>query len=201
MLDHQCWLQRNRWMNYWSEALQLFQYKYEAGILYVFHRLQHQHALFSTGSFLNRKMTYWWGLHWHRLWSVPSWKILNIRHWTRAVPQGIFTSCWYKYVDDTFVIWPYAKEHLQKFHQHRNTTQIPGSHCKQTDGSLQCVVVLVTKNPGSSEGYSVYMTPTHTDLHLHAKSQQQQQQQRSQKHAMPTALINRVKTVWHRMFE
>jgi hypothetical protein len=29
-------------------------------------------------------------------------------------------SCWCRYVDDTFVIWPHGMEELQKFNQHLN---------------------------------------------------------------------------------
>jgi hypothetical protein len=29
-------------------------------------------------------------------------------------------SCWYRYVDDTFVFWPHGMEELEKFQQHLN---------------------------------------------------------------------------------
>jgi hypothetical protein len=99
-----------------------------------------------------------------------------------GTPKIILTSCWYRYVDDTYVIWARELDELQKFHQHLNNihTNIKLTMEIETKGSLPFLDVLVTKKPGSSVGHSVYMKkPPHTDLYLHAKSHHDP----SQKHA------------------
>jgi hypothetical protein len=51
--------------------------------------------------------------------------------------------------------------------------------------------ILVTNKPDGSPRYTVYRKPTHTDLYLHAKSHHLP----SQKHTIPTTLINQATPV------
>jgi len=40
---------------------------------------------------------------------------------TRAIKQATHKpACWYRYVDDTFVIWPHGKEKVTEFLNHLN---------------------------------------------------------------------------------
>ncbi|XP_018401785.1 PREDICTED: uncharacterized protein LOC108778952 [Cyphomyrmex costatus] len=79
---------------------------------------------------------------------------------------------WYRYVDDTFVIWRHGKDELDKFlnflnNQHTNirfTTEI------EENGMLPFLDVLVTKKTDNTLGHQVYRKPTHTDRYLHAES-------------------------------
>jgi len=39
----------------------------------------------------------------------------------KAIEQATHKAvCWFRYVDDTFVIWPHGKEKLTEFHNHLN---------------------------------------------------------------------------------
>jgi len=42
----------------------------------------------------------------------------------RAIEQAPFKpTCWYRYVDDTFVIWPHRQDKLQELLDHLNSLQ------------------------------------------------------------------------------
>lgn len=76
---------------------------------------------------------------------------------------------WFRYVDDTFVIWPHGKQALTDFlnflnNRHPNirfTMEIKNDRC------LPFLDVLVIRNEDGSLGHRVYRKPTHTDRYLH----------------------------------
>ncbi|XP_018401736.1 PREDICTED: uncharacterized protein LOC108778909 [Cyphomyrmex costatus] len=93
---------------------------------------------------------------------------------------------WYRYVDDTFVIWRHGKEELDKFlnflnNQHANirfTMEI------EENGKLPFLNVLVTKKTDNTLGHQVYRKPTHTDRYLHAESHHHPAQKQSAIHSL-----------------
>jgi len=44
--------------------------------------------------------------------------------------------CWFRYVDDTFVIWPHGREKLDDFHRLLNSVHNNIQFTMQTDGWL-----------------------------------------------------------------
>jgi hypothetical protein len=80
---------------------------------------------------------------------------------------------WYRYVDDTFVVWPHGKKELYDFLQHLNnihpnikfTTEV------EQDGSLAFLDVLVSRRLDGSLGHSVHRKQTHAERYLHANSE------------------------------
>ncbi|GJQ66139.1 hypothetical protein Trydic_g4204 [Trypoxylus dichotomus] len=77
--------------------------------------------------------------------------------------------CWYRYVDDTFVIWPHNRQHADI----NFTMEI------EEDGNLPFLDVLVECTDSNRVGYSVYRKKTHTDRYLHATSHHHPQLKRS----------------------
>jgi hypothetical protein len=82
-------------------------------------------------------------------------------------------SIWYRYMDDTFVVWPHGEEELQIFFQHLNSlhSNIKFRMVIGKDNRLAFLDVLVKKKPDGSLGHTVYGKPMHTDLYLHAESE------------------------------
>jgi hypothetical protein len=75
---------------------------------------------------------------------------------------------WYRYVDDTFVVWRHGKdEELQGFLQHLNSSTPICSQwkCNKTRH-------VIPRCPGQQEtrGYAVYKKSTHIVLYLHMRS-------------------------------
>jgi hypothetical protein len=97
----------------------------------------------------------------------------------------------YRYVADTFVIWPHGEE-LQSFLQHLNSLHpnIQFTMEIEKDDKLEFLDVLVKKKPDGSLGHTVYRKPTHTDLYLHVNSEHHP----AQKQVMCT-LIHRAKMI------
>jgi hypothetical protein len=58
--------------------------------------------------------------------------------------------CWFRYVDDTFVIWPHGQEKLEDFLIH-----------------LPFLDIELYRKMDSSLGHKVYRKSTHTNLYLH----------------------------------
>jgi hypothetical protein len=79
---------------------------------------------------------------------------------------------WYRYVDDTFVVWPHGKE-LYDFLQHLNNIHpnIKFTMEVEQDGSLPFLDVLVSRRPDGSLGHSLYRKQTHAEQYLHANSE------------------------------
>jgi hypothetical protein len=78
---------------------------------------------------------------------------------------------WLRYVDDTFVVWPYGPEKLQKFLDHLNSIKptIKFTMEVETNNTLPFLDVLVMKR-GPKLTIKVYWKPTHTGRYLHFKS-------------------------------
>jgi hypothetical protein len=91
----------------------------------------------------------------------------------KAIEQATHKpTCWYRYVDDTFVIWPHKKDKLQEFLHHIN-----GLHKKiqftieiEKDGHLPFLAIDIYRKTDSSLGHKVYRKPTHTNLYLQQSS-------------------------------
>jgi hypothetical protein len=94
---------------------------------------------------------------------------------------------WYRYVDDTFVVWPHGRDELQRFLKHLNSIHqnIAFTMEVEQQGTLPFLDVLVKRGPNGSLGHSVYRKPMHTDLYLHAKSEHHP----AQKRAMLSTLV------------
>jgi hypothetical protein len=79
---------------------------------------------------------------------------------------------WYRYMDNTFVVWCHREEDLHDFLSHLNNIHpnIKFMMDVEQNQSLPFLNVLVSRRPDSSLGHRVYRKPMHTDLYLHAKS-------------------------------
>jgi hypothetical protein len=101
--------------------------------------------------------------------------------------------CWYRYVDDTFVIWPHGQDKLQEFLNHLN-----GLHKKiqftmetEKDGHLPFLDINIYKKTDGSLDRKVYRKPTHTNLYLQRNSHHHP----ANKQSVLTSLVHRAKTL------
>lgn len=80
---------------------------------------------------------------------------------------------WYRYVDNTFVVWPHGKRVLQEFQKHLNGIHenIKFTMKTKENGALSFLDVLVTRRLDGTLGHTVYRKPTHAELYLHATSE------------------------------
>jgi len=88
---------------------------------------------------------------------------------------------WFRYVDDTFVIWRHGRAELCKFFIFLNN-QHPNIHFTiniKENGKLTFLYVLVSKKADGTLGHQVYRKPTHTDRYLHAESHYHPSQKQS----------------------
>jgi len=88
---------------------------------------------------------------------------------------------WFRYVDDTFVIWRYGRAELRKFliffnNQHPN---IRFTMDIEENKKLSFLDVLVTKKADNTLGHQVNRKPIHTDRYLHAESHHHPAQKQS----------------------
>ncbi|GJQ78415.1 hypothetical protein Trydic_g22237 [Trypoxylus dichotomus] len=89
--------------------------------------------------------------------------------------------CWYRYVDDTFVVWLHGTDALGEFLQHLNSVH-PGIQFTmelKKDGQLPFLDVLVNRNRDGTLGHRVYRKPTDTDRYLHYNSNHHPKQTRA----------------------
>jgi len=93
----------------------------------------------------------------------------------RALAQAIHKlRCWFRYVDDTFVIWPHGTDKLERFLNHLNgfhrnmqfTTQIEG------DSHLPFLDINIYRRLDDFLGHKVYRKPAHTNLYMNPRSLQ-----------------------------
>jgi hypothetical protein len=84
--------------------------------------------------------------------------------------------CWFRYLDNTFVIWPHGSGKLAEFLDHLNGVyeNIKFTMDTERDGHRQFLdidiyIYIYTKLNGSL-GHRVYSKPTHTNLYIHSKS-------------------------------
>jgi hypothetical protein len=101
---------------------------------------------------------------------------------------------WYRYVDDTFIVWPHGKNELHGFLQHLNNIHpnIKFTMAVEKNGSLPFLDVLVSRRPDGSLEHLVYRESTHTELYLHSKSEHHP----AQKQAVLTTLVRRARTLY-----
>lgn len=89
--------------------------------------------------------------------------------------------CWFRYVDDTFVVWSHGEEELLAFLQHLNSVhdRIQFTMERESGGKLAFLDVLVLRRAGGGLGHTVYRKPTHTDRYLHRDSNHHPRQKRA----------------------
>ena len=78
---------------------------------------------------------------------------------------------WKRYVDDTFVIWPHGRDHLNNFLTHINSLHSSITFTLEIEekGRLPFLDVLNWRNHNTLET-RVYRKPTHTNQYLNFKS-------------------------------
>ena len=92
---------------------------------------------------------------------------------TKAIEQATHKPLrWFRYVDDTFVIWPHGQEKLTEFLNHLSglNNKIQFTMGKEEDGHLPFLDIEIYRKPDGSLGHKVYWKPTHTNLSLHQNS-------------------------------
>lgn len=79
---------------------------------------------------------------------------------------------WFRYVDDTFVVWSHGRQTLEQFLVHLNSVHnnIQFTMEVEENGSIPFLDVHVTRKPDGSLGHAVYRKKTHTDRYLNANS-------------------------------
>ena len=99
----------------------------------------------------------------------------------------------FRYVDDTFVVWPHGIDTLDSFLTHMN-----GLHPNirftmeiEKDGELPFLDILVYKKQNGGLGHKVYRKPTHTNLYLNGGSHHHP----AQKQAVISSLIHRARNI------
>jgi hypothetical protein len=80
-------------------------------------------------------------------------------------------SCWYRYVDDTFVIWPHGSNTLQDFFIHLNSIKpsIQFTMEIEDNTTIPFLDVMVTKTE-ATWSTRVYRKPTHSGHYLNYES-------------------------------
>jgi len=101
--------------------------------------------------------------------------------------------CWYRYVDDTFAIWPHGRERLTEFLDHLNGlhNNIKFTMEIEEEGHLPFLDVDIYKKTDGSLGHKVYRKPTHTNLYLNQLSRHHP----ANKQSVLSSLIHRAKTL------
>ena len=114
----------------------------------------------------------------------------------RFEEEALNTAPWkplyyFRYVDDTFAIWPHGEEKLHQFLEHLNSRHpnIRFTCEMEENGQLPFLDVLLRRHPDGTLGHSVYRKPTHTDLYLNGGS-----------HHHPAQLNSVIKTLIHRAY-
>ena len=100
---------------------------------------------------------------------------------------------WYRYVDDTFVVWSHGREKLEDFWKHLNSLHpnIEFTMEVENERKLPFLDVLVTRKEDNSIDHSVYRKTTHTDRYLKGDSHHPP----SQKKAVINTLVKRARTI------
>jgi hypothetical protein len=102
-------------------------------------------------------------------------------------------TCWFRYVDDTFVIWQHGQEKLTEFLNHlsRLHDNIQSTMEKEEDGHLLFLDIDIYRKPNGSLRHRVYRKPNHTNLYLHHNSDHHP----SHKQSVLTFLIHRATAI------
>lgn len=79
-------------------------------------------------------------------------------------------STWFRYVDDTFVIWSHDRETLPQFLTFLNSQRLNIQFTMEVEQNNQIsfLNVLVKRNEDGTLGHQIYRKPTHTGWYLHA---------------------------------
>jgi hypothetical protein len=87
----------------------------------------------------------------------------------RATHKPLF---WFRYVDDTFAIWPHGWKKLDDFHRLLNSVHnnIQFTMETETVGHIPFLNIDVCRKRDGSLGHRVYRKPTHINLYLNATS-------------------------------
>jgi hypothetical protein len=112
----------------------------------------------------------------------------------RALNQATLKpNCWYRYVDDTFVIWPHGKTSLTNFLEHLNGLHknIQFTMEIEENGHPPFLDIDIYRKRDGSLGHKVYRKPTHTNLYLHKLSHHHP----ANKHSVLSSLIHRVRAL------
>jgi len=101
--------------------------------------------------------------------------------------------CWFRYVDDTFVIWPHGQEKLTEFLNHLNRLHKKIQFTMEIEeGHLPFLDIDIYREMDGSLGHKVYKKPTHTYLYLHQNSHHHP----ANKQSVLTSLIYRAKALY-----
>ena len=102
-------------------------------------------------------------------------------------------TCWFRYVDDTFVIWPHGREQLDTFLSHLNSLHkmIRFTMEIEENNFLAFLDVKVMRYRDGTLGHSVYRKPTHTNRYLNANSHHHP----SQKQGLIKTLVKRAQRI------
>ncbi|XP_054853995.1 uncharacterized protein LOC129342319, partial [Eublepharis macularius] len=89
-------------------------------------------------------------------------------------------SVWFRFVDDTFIIWSHGEEELMGFLNHLNNIHlnIQFTMEKEIEGKLPFLDTWVIRKANFQLGHKVYRKPTHTDRYLHKNSNHHPRQKR-----------------------
>ena len=98
-------------------------------------------------------------------------------------------SIWFRYVDDTFVIWSHGRDTLPQFLAFLNSQHLNIQFTMEVEQNNQIpfLDVLVRRNGDGTLSHQVYRKPTHTDRYLHATSYHHP----SQKNSVISSLVYR----------
>ncbi|XP_043257984.1 uncharacterized protein LOC122400526 [Colletes gigas] len=102
-------------------------------------------------------------------------------------------TAWFRYVDDTFVIWRHGREALNSFHNFINLIHPSIKFTVEIEKNQQIpfLDVLVNRKHNGTLGHKVYRKPTHTDRYLQASSHHHP----SQKVSVISSLITRAVSI------
>jgi len=88
--------------------------------------------------------------------------------------------CWFRYVNDTFVVWTHGEDELQRFLVHLISLnpRIQFTMETEKEGRLPFLDVMVTGKPNGTLAHMVYRKQTHTDRYLNSGSNHHPSQKR-----------------------
>ncbi|XP_071439457.1 uncharacterized protein [Hetaerina americana] len=99
----------------------------------------------------------------------------------------------FRYVDDTFIVWPHGTEALTEFLGHMNSVHPNIQFTMETEKNkrLPFLDILIERKRDGSLGHQVYRKPTHTDLYLNGRSHHHP----AQKRGVISTLVHRATSV------
>ncbi|XP_046393751.1 uncharacterized protein LOC124161474 [Ischnura elegans] len=99
----------------------------------------------------------------------------------------------FRYVDDTLIVWPHGIETLPTFLEHMNGVNPSIKFTMEVENNrrLPFLDILIERKENGNIGHSVYRKPTHTELYLNASSHHHP----AQKKGVLTTLFHRAKAI------